>query len=290
MEEWDPRADSVAEAVDRLQHNFDDLTDGVKEQVYCHAVECGSREELRALQNWLMVPGLVPDDQVGNWDRDDEILSETVLYRCAVLKGRLDVLKYLLQNEHSADSVADLFVNIRMQWREVFSDDFVAVIKDAPAYDFRTVASWVLRWEDALEVLQCWFPEVFDFSALEKVDKALYFFIVLVMKRDRLDILQIIEERVPSMCFFHNDLGKNLLLCAAAKRTKECIETVLRWVPSVFKTARGDVSGLTPCEIYVTPKIHYNYRTRERTQEEGWIPDPEVVAMLTVHTKGAHSS
>lgn len=76
---------------------------------------------------------------------------------------------------------------------------------------------------------------------------------------------------------------------------------MLEWVPMGFKSIKNshnaehlmhpdlEVGDQTPLEVYESPRSFYNHRRQEITWEEGWVPDPEVVAMLTVHTKGAHS-
>lgn len=286
MEAWDPRAGSVAEAIDRLQREREELADGLAEQVYCHVMDCGSWEEIDTLHKWLLVPRMTPDDQVEDWSEEDR--PQFAFYRCAVLKGRLDILERVLQNEHSSEVLALLLHDTRMRWKEVLSDELVAVLKEAPAYEFNAFASWILRWTDAVEAFHRWFPEVFDIA--DKTRNGLFFFILRVMKRGRLDILRIIDARIPSEDFFHDVMGRKFLHYAAALRNKECIEIVLRWVPSEFKADIGIESGRTPRENYEAPRTYRNIRTDERTQEEGWVPDPEVVAMLTVHTKGAHSS
>lgn len=201
---WDPRMDSVKDAVDQLQRNFDSLSVEVKQQVYYHVMECGTWEQIRALREWLARPTYEGDDV----DPSIYFSNHQELYRCAVVAGRFDMLQRLLAEEKSGEELEDL-----LRWayhtpnQMLLSQELVIIIKEAPSYRFIDIAWWFVRNNHGLDFLREWVPEAFEISDQETISEETFQFICFAMKRQRMDILKAIEEQIPSEDFFRNEWG-----------------------------------------------------------------------------------
>ena len=286
VDAWDPRSGSVRDAVDRLEREYATLSRDTKDTVCYHVVECGTDEEVLELRDWLIeIDMTTPRQRDIGRDPPSVYPTPAVLYHCAVVRQRLDVLRVLLTKE-SGSVISEL-----LQWAHALPGVFVTselidVVKSAPNFQTIHLLLWVARCVDGLQFLQEWFPECLDLSGQEKISKDTHLLVFCAVKHANSAILDALEAQIPGEDFFRNELGEQLLHRACAWRHKRCIERMLEWVPIEFKRLR-DGDDKTPLERYMAPHEVYITRTGERQVEEGWVPDPEIVALLTVHTKAA---
>ena len=201
----------------------------------------------------------------------------------AVTIRRMNILE-ALKNRMTAEELARI-IPIAVEKNVEDLAPFVEIVKEAINYDPRTVLNSILVKCDPDKVVcvyEDYFPEVFD-----RPDPGVIFSVLsTAIYRQCAEAWDFIASRVSGDIFSGTPVSISpalLLHSAVVTMQKNTILAMGHWLPTLAKTTRVECERPSGC--FTALELHRRIMAgAERTE------DPEIVAALSVYTKGAHAS